>query len=74
MFSATISDIKTFRAIMEAVQALISDGNFHVSKEGLSLRAMDQSHAAMVDLAMKNTFFFPPEVICQCGLFQNRPK
>lgn len=57
MFSATISDVKTFRAIMEAVQALIIDGNFHVSQEGLSLRAMDQSHAAMVDLNMKKSFF-----------------
>ncbi|MFX1251054.1 MAG: proliferating cell nuclear antigen (pcna) [Promethearchaeota archaeon] len=57
MFSATINDVKTFRAIMEAVQALIVDGTFHVSKEGLSLRAMDQSHAAMVDLTMKNSFF-----------------
>ncbi|MFX0094905.1 MAG: proliferating cell nuclear antigen (pcna) [Candidatus Hodarchaeota archaeon] len=57
MFSATISDIRTFRAIMEAVQALIIDGNFYVSKEGLSLRAMDQSHAAMVDLNMKDSFF-----------------
>jgi len=40
---------ETFEAIFKAIATITDEANFHVSKEGLTLRMMDTSHVAMID-------------------------
>ncbi|MFX0204929.1 MAG: proliferating cell nuclear antigen (pcna) [Candidatus Hodarchaeota archaeon] len=56
-FEAELTDIKDFRIIVEAISQMISDAVFVVSPSELSLRAMDASHAAMIDLEMQKDAF-----------------
>ncbi len=56
-FEAELKDIKDFRIIIEAISQMISDAVFVVSSSELSLRAMDASHAAMIDLQMGKEAF-----------------
>ncbi|MFX1511183.1 MAG: proliferating cell nuclear antigen (pcna) [Promethearchaeota archaeon] len=56
-FEAELTDIKDFRTIVDAISQMISDAVFVVSQTELSLRAMDASHAAMIDLQMLKEAF-----------------
>ncbi|MEM3727182.1 MAG: proliferating cell nuclear antigen (pcna) [Candidatus Bathyarchaeia archaeon] len=50
MFKAVISDAKLLRSILAAVSALVEETDFNMSEEGVSLKALDPSHVAMVSL------------------------
>jgi proliferating cell nuclear antigen len=49
MFRIIISDAKTWKNLMTAVSTLVEEATFNVTPDGISLRAMDPSHVAMVD-------------------------
>ncbi|MFH1722627.1 MAG: proliferating cell nuclear antigen (pcna) [Candidatus Altiarchaeota archaeon] len=57
MFQATINDVKSFRDSIEAIAVLIDEGTFQIDKNGISLRAMDPSQIALVDLLMPPSAF-----------------
>jgi len=52
MFKIVVTSAKLWRGIITAISELIDEANFVVSPEGLSLRAMDPSHVAMVELLL----------------------
>lgn len=52
MFTAKISDTKSWRNSISAIAALIDEGTFEVSDKGLKLRAMDPSQIALVDFEL----------------------
>lgn len=56
-FKASISDPKIFRMVLDAAGAIISEGDWLISKDGISLRSMDTQRAAMVDLTIGSSFF-----------------
>jgi len=49
MFKIAVSDAKTWKNFMSAIATLVEEATFDVKPEGISLRAMDPSHVAMVD-------------------------
>lgn len=57
MFSATISDTKSWKNSIDAIAALIDEGTLQITKEGLKLRAMDPSQIALVDFELKASAF-----------------
>ncbi len=56
-FNATIADPKIFRMVLDAAGAILSEGDFLLSKDGISLRSMEAQRAAMVDLSIASSFF-----------------
>jgi len=52
MFHATLDSSKTWKQIIDALATLLTEAHFIVSKTGLSLRQLDSSKAAMVDLTL----------------------
>lgn len=56
-FKASISDPKIFRMVLDAAGGIISEGDWLISKDGISLRSMDTQRAAMVDLTIGSSFF-----------------
>ncbi|MFQ5978929.1 MAG: hypothetical protein ACE5OZ_12455 [Candidatus Heimdallarchaeota archaeon] len=56
-FKATVIDPKIFRMVLDSAGAIISEGDWLLSKDGLSLRSMDTQRAAMVDLTIASDFF-----------------
>ncbi|MHA1130522.1 MAG: proliferating cell nuclear antigen (pcna) [Candidatus Helarchaeota archaeon] len=57
MFKASLSSAGSFIKIIDALATIIDTGTFKVSQDGLSLKAMDPSHVAMVNLEMPSTAF-----------------
>ncbi len=57
MFSLTFDDAKFFKECIDALVSLIDEGEFEVSSEGMTLRAMDTAQIAMVDFAMPKESF-----------------
>jgi proliferating cell nuclear antigen len=56
MFNAKVkSDI--IKAIIDVTSPLVNEAKFNITKKGLSLRAVDPAHVAMVDLQLKNSAF-----------------
>ncbi len=49
MFKIIVSDAKSWKNFMSAIATLVEEATFDVKAEGISLRAMDPSHVAMVD-------------------------
>ncbi len=50
MFKAIMDSTKTWKQIIDALATLLTDAQFVVNNNGLSLRQMDPSKAAMIDL------------------------
>lgn len=48
---------KTFKSIIDSISVLVDQGEFLVTKDGLSLRAADQAMIAMVDFSMPKSAF-----------------
>jgi|SRR5579875_17740 len=46
-----------WRTVVSTLQSLVDDASFDVSPEGISLRAMDPSHVAMIDLYWPKSAF-----------------
>lgn len=57
MFRAVLSDAKTWTYIVDALSTLVDEANFVAKPDGLSMRAMDPSHVAMVDFALPSDAF-----------------
>ena len=56
MFNAKVkSDI--IKGIIDVTSPLVNEAKFNITSKGLSLRAVDPAHVAMVDLEIKNTAF-----------------
>ncbi|MFH1787967.1 MAG: proliferating cell nuclear antigen (pcna) [Candidatus Altiarchaeota archaeon] len=61
-FNAVIADTKSFKNSIEAIAALIDEGTFQITKEGIKLRAMDPSQIALVDFMLPAKAFEKYEV------------
>ncbi len=57
MFLAKTASSQEWKAIAAAVKTLVEEATFEANSEGLSFRAMDPSHVALVDLTMPNSSF-----------------
>jgi proliferating cell nuclear antigen len=56
MFTAKVkSDI--LKGIIDVTSPLVNEAKFNLTSKGLSLRAVDPAHVAMVDLELKNSAF-----------------
>ena len=56
MFSAKVkSDV--IKGIIDVTSPLVNEAKFNISSKGISLRAVDPAHVAMVDLEIKNKAF-----------------
>ncbi|BAA79401.2 DNA polymerase sliding clamp B2 [Aeropyrum pernix K1] len=56
------SDARTWRYMVASIEKIIEEGVFVATGEGLSLRALDTSHVAMVDLYYPNTAFIEYDI------------
>jgi proliferating cell nuclear antigen len=61
-FNAVISDTKSFKNSVDAIAALIDEGTFQITKDGIKLRAMDPSQIALVDFMLPAKAFEKYEV------------
>lgn len=57
MFSAKTANSTEWKAIAAAVKTLVEEATFEGNSEGLSFRAMDPSHVALVDLSWPRKSF-----------------
>lgn len=57
MFHATLDSTSTWKQIVDALATLLTEVHFVVSKDGISLRQLDSSKAAMVDLVLPEGIF-----------------
>ena len=55
MFTAKMASSAEWNAIAAAVKTLVEEATFEANTEGLTFRAMDPSHVALVDLALPNS-------------------
>ena len=56
-FIAKTATPAEWRTVVSTIQSLVDDATFEVSAEGISLRAMDPSHVAMIDLSWPSAAF-----------------
>ncbi len=59
---ATLSDPKILKSSIDAISNMIDEAGIIVSQEGISLRAMDPAHVALVDFKMEKDAFEEYEV------------
>jgi proliferating cell nuclear antigen len=57
LFLAKTTSSLEWKAIAAAVKSLVEEATFEANSEGLTFRAMDPSHVALVDLTMPNSSF-----------------
>lgn len=57
MFHATLDSTKTWKQIVDALATLLTEAHLRVSESGISLRQLDSSKAAMVDLTLPSSVF-----------------
>jgi len=57
MFLAKNSSSSEWKAVAAAIKTLVEEATFEANNEGLTFRAMDPSHVALVDLLMPNSSF-----------------
>lgn len=57
MFNGKMTDARLFKNLITAISTLIDEATFNLTQEGISLRAMDPSHVAMVDFEWPKTAF-----------------
>lgn len=57
MFKIKTSNAKLWRDLVTAISTVIDEGAFSITPEGISLRAMDPSHVAMVDFSLSKQAF-----------------
>jgi proliferating cell nuclear antigen len=56
MFKAKVKS-EVLKGIIEVTTPLVSEAKFNITSKGISLRAVDPAHVAMVDLEVKNKAF-----------------
>jgi|Deesub1362B_J571_1020462.scaffolds.fasta_scaffold00217_8 proliferating cell nuclear antigen len=54
---AVLSDSKVLKSVVDAISKIVDEAKIVMSPEGLSLRAMDPAHVALVDLRLDSTAF-----------------
>ncbi len=77
MFSFLVENAKDWKSAVDAIVNLIDEGQFEITAEGLSLRAMDPSQIAMVSFSMPKKAFvqFEAKATSRVGLnFTNLSK
>ncbi len=77
MFSFLVENAKDWKAAVDAIVNLIDEGQFEITGDGLSLRAMDPSQIAMVSFSMPKSAFvqFDAKATSKVGLnFTNLSK
>ncbi|VVB66495.1 DNA polymerase sliding clamp [Candidatus Gugararchaeum adminiculabundum] len=77
MFNITVSDAHYWKDCIDAIVNLIDEGSLEISKEGISLRAMDPSQIAMVVFNIPKSAFsdYKVESTVRVGLnFENLAK
>lgn len=57
MFEAVFEKAALFKHIISAITGLISQANFTLTREGISLQQMDSSHVALVEVALLEKAF-----------------
>jgi DNA polymerase III sliding clamp (beta) subunit (PCNA family) len=57
LFLARTATANEWKAIAAAVKTLVEEATFEANNEGLTFRAMDPSHVALVDLTLPNSSF-----------------
>jgi proliferating cell nuclear antigen PCNA len=57
MFEIKMDDARYWRSIVNAIVSLIDEGTFNISKEGISLKAMDPSGISMISFFIPNKAF-----------------
>jgi len=57
LFLAKTATANEWRAIAAAVKTLVEEATFEANSEGMTFRAMDPSHVALVDLTLPNSSF-----------------
>jgi proliferating cell nuclear antigen len=57
LFLAKTATANEWKAIAAAVKTLVEEATFEANSEGLTFRAMDPSHVALVDLSLPNSSF-----------------
>ena len=57
MFLAKSSTSQEWKAVAAAVKTLVEEATFEATTEGMTFRAMDPSHVALVDLLLPNASF-----------------
>ena len=57
MFECTLLQGEIFRKIISSIQDLVTDGNFQVDSDCISLQGMDTSHVSLVNLILKKDGF-----------------
>jgi proliferating cell nuclear antigen len=57
MFHATLDSTKTWKQIVDALATLLTEAHFRVSESSMTLRQLDSSKAAMIDLVLPSTVF-----------------
>lgn len=59
MFAATLSHAGQFIKVIDAISSMIDQGTFYARESGMSLKAMDPSHVAMIEMDM------PPDAFAE---------
>ncbi|HUY70546.1 MAG TPA: proliferating cell nuclear antigen (pcna) [Candidatus Baltobacteraceae bacterium] len=57
MFELKIDDARYWKTCVDSIVSLIDEGSFSITKEGISLKAMDPSGISMVSFMMPNKAF-----------------
>ncbi|HVC57856.1 MAG TPA: proliferating cell nuclear antigen (pcna) [Candidatus Acidoferrales bacterium] len=57
MFELKIDDARYWKTCVDSIVSLIDEGSFSITKEGISLKAMDPSGISMVSFSMPNKAF-----------------
>ncbi len=62
MFEIKIEDARYWKNCVESIESLVDEGTFNITKEGISLKAMDPSGISMVSFFIPNKAFSKFEV------------
>ncbi len=62
MFELKLDNAKYWRDCVEAIVSLVDEGNFNITKEGISLKAMDPSGISMISFFIPNKAFSKYEI------------
>lgn len=57
MLRLTSKNPEGWKAVAGALSSLMDEATFHVAKDGITIRGMDPSHVAMIDIFMNSSLF-----------------
>ncbi len=62
MFEIKIDDARYWKSCVDSIVSLIDEGSFNITKEGISLKAMDPSSISMISFSIPNKAFSKYEI------------